>query len=63
MEAPLIDVRNVHSLSDFKRRTSEFMARLKRTRTPLVLTINGRAELVVLGADLFQRLVQLADEA
>ena len=63
MESQMIDIRNVHSLSDFKRRTTEFMARLKKNHSPLVLTVNGKAELVVLGAEMFQRLVQLAGEA
>ena len=63
MESHAMDVRNVHSLSDFKRRTSDFVARLKRNGSPLVLTVNGKAELVVLGPEQFQQLAQLADEA
>jgi prevent-host-death family protein len=56
-------IRNVHSLSDFKRRTSEYMARLKRNGSPLVLTVNGEAKFVVLGPAQFQRLAELAEEA
>jgi prevent-host-death family protein len=35
------------SLSDFKRNTSELLDRLRKTGNPLVLTINGKAEVVV----------------
>ena len=45
----------INSLSNFKRNTSEFLEQLKETGKPIVLTINGRAELVVQDAkrDLF----------
>ena len=44
----MIDLsRDIHSLTDFKRKTSEFMKQLKETGSPVVLTINGKAELVV----------------
>ena len=44
----MLDIANdIRSLSDFKRKTSELITRLKRTGDPLVLTINGRAEVVV----------------
>ena len=38
---------DIHPLTDFKRNTSDFMSRMKTTRRPVVLTVNGRAELVV----------------
>jgi len=41
-------------LTDFKRRTTEFVGRLKTTGRPLVLTINGKAEIVVLDAAAYQ---------
>jgi hypothetical protein len=39
--------RDINSLSNFKRKTPEFVVQLKKTRSPLVLTVNGVAELVV----------------
>lgn len=48
---------DIRSLSDFKRRTAELRERLKKTGHPLVLTINGRAELVVQDADAYQQLL------
>lgn len=48
---------DVHPLSDFKRRTPEFLRRLRAEGRPLLLTLNGRAEVVVLAADSYQRLI------
>ena len=53
-----MDLENdIRSLSDFKRRTSELLDRLRRTGHPLVLTINGRAEVVVQTAGAYQDLL------
>jgi prevent-host-death family protein len=53
--------RDIPSLTDFKRKTPEFLRRLKETGHPLVLTINGKAELVVQDAASYQRLFELAE--
>jgi PHD/YefM family antitoxin component YafN of YafNO toxin-antitoxin module len=55
--------RDIHSLTEFKLHTPEFVQQLKETGEPLVLTINGKAELVVQDAVSYQRLLDLADEA
>jgi prevent-host-death family protein len=55
--------RDIHSLTDFKKNTPEFLQQLKQTGEPVVLTINGRAELVVQDAASYQKLLKLADEA
>jgi prevent-host-death family protein len=60
----MLDVnRDIHSLSNFKRNTSEFLAQLKETGHPLVLTINGKAELVVQDTASYQKLMELAERA
>lgn len=60
----MIDLANaIHSLSEFKRNTSEFLSRMKETGNPLVLTINGKAELVVQDAAGYQRILALAERA
>jgi prevent-host-death family protein len=57
-EEPMLDLANdIRSLSDFKRKTSELLDRLKSTGHPLVLTINGRAEIVVEDAGAYQGLL------
>ena len=48
---------DIHPLTDFKRNTSEFMNQLNKTRRPLVLTVNGRAELVVQDAESYQQIL------
>ncbi len=55
--------RDIHSLSNFKRNTPEFLRQLKETGHPVVLTINGKAELVVQDTASYQKLVELAERA
>ena len=55
--------RDIHSLTDFKKNTTEFLRQLKDTGEPVVLTINGKAELVVQDAASYQRLLDLAEAA
>jgi len=55
--------RDINSLSNFKRNTAEFIAELKKTGHPLVLTINGKAEVVVQDTASYQRLIELAERA
>lgn len=50
---------DIHSMTDFKHRTSDFVARLKQTGRPLVLSTNGRAEVVVQDAA-YQKLLDAA---
>jgi prevent-host-death family protein len=60
----MLDIsRDIHSLTDFKKKTSEFVKQLKQTGEPVVLTINGKAELVVQDAAAYQKLRQIAEEA
>jgi PHD/YefM family antitoxin component YafN of YafNO toxin-antitoxin module len=53
---------DIHSLSDFKRKTAKFRTRMKKTGNPVVLTINGKAEMVVQDAASYQRLLDLAGQ-
>jgi prevent-host-death family protein len=53
--------RDIHSLTDFKRNTTEFLQRIKQTKHPLVLTVNGKAELVVQDAESYQKLLDAAE--
>jgi prevent-host-death family protein len=49
--------RDIHSLSSFKRNTLEFIEQMKQTGKPIVLTVNGKAELVVQDAQSYQKLL------
>jgi len=46
--------RDIQSLSVFKRDTSKFMRQLKKTKEPIVLTVNGKAEMVVLDPESYE---------
>lgn len=48
-------------LTDFKRNTGQLAEQMKSTGRPLILTINGRAELVVQDAAAYQALVEAAE--
>jgi prevent-host-death family protein len=49
--------RDIDSLSEFKRNTKSFMARLKKSGSPVILTINGKAAVVVQDASAYQNLI------
>jgi prevent-host-death family protein len=53
--------RDIHSLSTFKRDTAKLVRQLKKTGQPVVLTVNGRAELVVQDAASYQKLLEAKD--
>jgi PHD/YefM family antitoxin component YafN of YafNO toxin-antitoxin module len=59
----MINLENIHSLSDFQRNTKAHVKRLKKTGDAEVLTVNGKAELVVLSAEAFQEWADKVDEA
>jgi hypothetical protein len=54
----VLDIKqDITSLSNFQRNTREFLQQLKETGRPLVLTVNGTAELVVQDAASYQRIL------
>jgi PHD/YefM family antitoxin component YafN of YafNO toxin-antitoxin module len=55
--------RDIDSLSNFKRNTPEFLRQLKESGHPVVLTINGKAELVVHDAASYQKLLERAERS
>jgi prevent-host-death family protein len=60
----MLDItRDIQSLTDFKKNTSDFVKQLRQTGEPVVLTINGKAELVVQDAASYQKLREMAEEA
>lgn len=50
----MIDLREIHSVTDFQRNAKEYVGKLKKSKTPIVLTVNGHAELVVQDAASYQ---------
>lgn len=59
----MIDLREVRSVTEFQRNIKEYVERLKETKTPLVLTVNGRAELVVQDAGSYQEMLDRLERA
>ncbi len=57
----MIDLSNIRSLSDFQRNAREHIENLKATGNPLILTVNGQAEVVVQSAAAYQKLLDAAD--
>ena len=55
--------RDIDSLPDSKRGAPEFLRQLKEDGQPVVLTINGKAELIVQDQTSYQKLVELAERA
>ena len=55
--------RDIDSLTHFKRNTTEVVQQLKATGQPMVLTVNGKAEVVVQDAASYQRMLDLVDRA
>ncbi|HEX3716386.1 MAG TPA: type II toxin-antitoxin system Phd/YefM family antitoxin [Verrucomicrobiae bacterium] len=56
----MINVRDIRSLTDFQRNTRAHLRRLKLTRRPEILTINGKAELIVQDAEAFEEMFAVA---
>ena len=50
----MLDTCDIHSLTDFLRNHKVHVARLKETQAPEILTVNGKAEVVVQDATSYQ---------
>ena len=58
----MLDLNEIRSVTDFQRNAKIHVARIKRSKAPLVLTVNGRAEIVVQDAATYQQLLHHVDE-
>ena len=59
----MVSLKDIASLTSFKRNTNEYVRRIKESGSVLVLTVNGKAELVVQDAESYQRMLELLDRA
>ena len=59
----MVNLTDIHSLTEFQRDTKEHLARIKRSGRPVVLTVNGKAAVVVQDAGAYQRMLDLLDRA
>jgi PHD/YefM family antitoxin component YafN of YafNO toxin-antitoxin module len=53
----MLDTRNIYPLSDFQRNAKGFIAQLQESRKPIVLTVNGKASIVIQDAGAYQELL------
>jgi prevent-host-death family protein len=56
-------VRDIQSLSVFKRDASKIIKQIKSTKVPVVLTVNGKADAVIMDAESYQNLVEAKEYA
>lgn len=54
----MLDTQQVHAMSDFLQNPERHVARLKETRVPEILTVNGQAEVVLLDTETYEALVE-----
>jgi PHD/YefM family antitoxin component YafN of YafNO toxin-antitoxin module len=59
----MIKLKNIQSLTSFKRNTVDSVEQIKKTKSPIVLTVNGKAELVVLEADAYEEMLEKIEQA
>lgn len=50
-------LKDIHPLTDFKRKTSEIVKHIKSSGRPTILTVNGKPELVVQDAASYQKML------
>ncbi|WP_310482936.1 type II toxin-antitoxin system Phd/YefM family antitoxin [Chamaesiphon sp. VAR_48_metabat_403] len=59
-----ISLKNIHSLTEFKRNANVYVEQVCTSQSPLVLTVNGKAVVVIQDAESFQTTIdrlQLAE--
>lgn len=60
----MLDItKDIQSLTSFRRRSSDFMTQLKKSKRPVVLTVKGKAAAVVQDAEAYQHLLDIAARA
>ena len=60
----MLDItKDIQSLTTFRRQSADFIKQLKKTKRPVVLTVNGKAAAIVQDAAAYQRLLDIAASA
>jgi len=60
----MLDItKDIQSLTTFRRQSADFIKQLKKTKRPVILTVNGKAAAVVQDAAAYQRLLDIAAQA
>src|ERR1022692_147601 len=60
----MLDItKDIQSLTNFRRRSGDFMKQLRKSKRPVVLTVKGKAAAIVQDAAAYQRLLDVAASA
>jgi prevent-host-death family protein len=54
---------DIQPLTTFRRRSAQFLKQIKKSKRPVVLTVNGKAAAVIQDAGAYQRLLDIAAQA
>jgi PHD/YefM family antitoxin component YafN of YafNO toxin-antitoxin module len=57
----MIDITEIRSLTEFVRHSKEYVGKIKKKRSPMVLTVNGKAELIIQDAESYQAMLEKLD--
>ncbi|NKC13202.1 MAG: type II toxin-antitoxin system prevent-host-death family antitoxin [Gammaproteobacteria bacterium] len=51
---------DIHTVTDFSRKPAEHIKRLHKSKRPEILTVNGKAAVVVQDAETYEKMAELA---
>jgi prevent-host-death family protein len=54
--------KDIQAMTTFRNHAAQFLRHLRKTKRPMVLTVNGKAAAVVQDAEAYQQLLDLAAE-
>jgi predicted transcriptional regulator len=57
-----LDLKDIRSVTDFQRNAKLHVARLKKTKAPMLLTVNGSSSVIVQDAIAYQQLFRRVEE-
>lgn len=58
----MIQLEDIHPLTDFQRNAKSHLSKVNKTGRPQVLTVNGRAEAVLLGRKAYEKMQDAMEE-
>ena len=59
----MIRATDIHSLTDFTRNARAYIKQIKDSKSPIAITVNGTAQVVVHDAETFQQMVDELEQA
>jgi prevent-host-death family protein len=54
---------DIQPLTTFRRKSAQFLKQIKKSKRPVVLTVNGKAAAVIQDEEAYQRLLDIAAQA